>query len=325
MGIITSNWTKINKDIETNLVFPIFPRKNFRSPNNDMNSMSDDDSDLELIYESDDPPVLLINDEAQLNGIELEEFQDESRPDDLQLDDDTDYSITSDSDGSEMSDAGEGTSGAAVPNGYEVDEDGSVRRVIEDYNEEEEDDEVIKAIISEIKKPRSKPPDIKTDDYVVDLSFHPQLDMLAVGTVAGDVVIYSYANEENTVKQSLEVHTKAVRCLEYSHDGKIILSTSRDKTIMITDCETGKLKRFWDDAHDEPVYSMHVLNENLFATGDDDGTLKLWDIRQRDSNAIFSLKEVDDHISSILTNDANKYLLFTSGDGYLTTINIPGK
>jgi WD repeat-containing protein 55 len=275
--------------------------------------------------------VLLVNDDPNLDEIEVEVDDNNQDPD---------FSITSDSDddgGIEeigMSDSesetevpastGEGTS-AGVPNGYEVGEDGTMKRVIEDYDEHEEDDEVIKAIISEIKKPRSKPPDIKTDDYVVDLSFHPQLDILAVGTVTGDIVFYNYTNEENTIKQSLEVHTKAIRTIEYSHDGTIIYSTSRDKTIMITDCETGKLKRFWDDAHEEPVYSMHILNENMFATGDDDGTLKLWDTRQRDPNPIFSLKEVEDHISCILSNDANKYLLFTSGDGYLTTINIPGK
>lgn len=56
--------------------------------------------------------------------------------------------------------------------------------------------------------------------------------------------------------------------------------------------------------------------------GDEDGVLKLWDIRDRDRKAIFELKEVDDYISSILTNSAQKLLLITSGDGYLTAINI---
>lgn len=56
--------------------------------------------------------------------------------------------------------------------------------------------------------------------------------------------------------------------------------------------------------------------------GDDDGTVKLWDLRERESKPIFSLKEVDDYISGILTNEAKKILLTTSGDGLLTAFNI---
>lgn len=54
--------------------------------------------------------------------------------------------------------------------------------------------------------------------------------------------------------------------------------------------------------------------------GDDCGTVKLWDARTKEP--VFALKEVEDCITSMLTNDAKKLLLFTSGDGYLTTVNI---
>lgn len=56
--------------------------------------------------------------------------------------------------------------------------------------------------------------------------------------------------------------------------------------------------------------------------GDEDGMVKLWDRREKEDQPIFSLKEVDDYISCILTNNAKKTLLITSGDGYLTAINI---
>lgn len=64
-----------------------------------------------------------------------------------------------------------------------------------------------------------------------------------------------------------------------------------------------------------------MLSCVLYA-GDDDGTIKVWDTRDRSKDPIFSLKEVDDYITSILTNDAKKVLLATSGDGFLTAINI---
>jgi WD40 repeat protein len=199
------------------------------------------------------------------------------------------------------------------------------RRAIDDYDENEEDDEVIKKILKELKKPRSKPPDITTEEYVVDLSFHPDRNILAVGNITGDIIIYEYGNEENKLLYTHEVHTKAIRDIEFSIDGKDLISASRDKSIMVTDFETGKLKRFWDKAHEEPVYKLSVIDENLFATGDDNGTVKMWDLRLKATEPVFSLKLVEDFISSIITNAQKKLLCCTSSDGFLSTINITAK
>lgn len=237
------------------------------------------------------------------------------------MDDDSDES---DTDTTTTQD--QGTSTADLMN-YTIERNAEVQtdRAIDSYNADEEEDEVLRAIIAEIKKPRSKPPDIKIKDFVTDLSFHTTNDILAIGTVTGDIFVYSYSNEENKLLNLLEVHAKACRTVEFSDDGSCLISSSRDKSIMITDVETTKLKRFWDAAHNEPVYSMLIIDEHMFATGDDGGTVKLWDTRQHSVDPIFSLKEVDDYISCLVTTDAKKYLLATSGDGYLTTLSIPGR
>lgn len=70
---------------------------------------------------------------------------------------------------------------------------------------------------------------------------------------------------------------------------------------------------------------MTVLDENLLASGDDDGTVRLWDMRVKGTEPIFSLKEVEDYISCIITNNQKKLLVCTSGDGYVTTLNIGSK
>jgi len=199
------------------------------------------------------------------------------------------------------------------------------KRVIDDYDPNDEDDDVVRKILTELKKPRLKPPNITTDDFPTDISFHPEKDILAVGTVMGDVLIYKYTNEENTLLYTHEVHTKAIRDIEFSVDGRDIFSGSRDKSIMVTDFETGKLKRFWDKAHDEPIYTITVLDENLIASGDDDGTVRLWDSRVKGNDPIFSLKEVEDYISCIISNNQKRLLVCTSGDGYVTTLNIPSR
>lgn len=54
-----------------------------------------------------------------------------------------------------------------------------------DLMEADSEDEVLQRIIAETKKQRDHPPDIKTDDFVFDLCFHPVKELLAVGTFAG--------------------------------------------------------------------------------------------------------------------------------------------
>lgn len=198
-------------------------------------------------------------------------------------------------------------------------------RIIDDYDPNNEDDEVVRNIIKELKKERSKPKDIITDDFPTDLSFHPSQNILAVSTVMGDVMIYRYANDENLLLHTHEIHRKGIRDIEFSSSGLDLFSCSRDKSIVCCDFETGKFKRFWDNAHSEPIYTISVVDENLVASGDDEGTVRLWDLRVNTNEPVFSIKEVDDFISCITTNNQKKLLACTSGDGYLTTINIASK
>ena len=199
------------------------------------------------------------------------------------------------------------------------------RRVIDDYDPNNEDDEVVRKILVELKKERSKPKDIVTEDFPTDLSFHPEQNILAVATVMGDVLIYRYANEENQLLHTHEIHRKGIRDIEFSSNGRELISCSRDKSIVVSDFETGKFKRFWDNAHSDPVYTLTEISENLIASGDDEGTVRLWDVRVNGSEPVFSVKEVEDYISSITTNNQKRILACTSGDGYLTTINIGSK
>jgi hypothetical protein len=62
-------------------------------------------------------------------------------------------------------------------------------RVSHGENEEEEEDEVVKAIRNEREKCREHPPDIEAEDFVVDISFHPQKDVIAAATIIGDVIL----------------------------------------------------------------------------------------------------------------------------------------
>ncbi|XP_076302953.1 WD repeat-containing protein 55 homolog [Lasioglossum baleicum] len=192
-------------------------------------------------------------------------------------------------------------------------------------NEDDEDDEVVKAMIKSKDPQTNHPPPIETEDYVVDICFHPNTNMIAVANIVGDVLLYKYTNTETELVSTLEMHLKACRDIEFSEDGTTLFSTAKDLSIMLTDVETEKLKRLYENAHEQPVHTMTVIGEHTFATGDDDGVVKLWDLRQRGSEPVFSIKKMEDYVSSIITNKEGKYLVCGSGDGSLTTFNIPGK
>lgn len=61
---------------------------------------------------------------------------------------------------------------------------------------------------------------------------------------------YKYSDEACVLQNTYELHTKAIRDLEFTKDGKKLLSCSKDKSIAMTDIETGKLTNLWD--HDHP-------------------------------------------------------------------------
>lgn len=212
--------------------------------------MSGDEDDLEDVED-----VILLADDGA-HPFEIRESDQDDDFDDSGSDYEGDSDDSSDTLPKQLTTQATGSSTRA-PN---------MRTPAADFDSDDED-EVVRAIIAATKTPRSHPPDIATDDFVVDLSFHPDADILAVGTLTGDVLIYKYSNDENTLVNTLEVHTKAIRDIEFNLDGTTLFSTSKDRSIMLSDVHTGKLKQFYDNAHSVPVYQMSVFDENLFATG----------------------------------------------------------
>ncbi|KAK9879713.1 hypothetical protein WA026_006773 [Henosepilachna vigintioctopunctata] len=203
----------------------------------------------------------------------------------------------------------------------EIDEE----NVTEEAGGDEEEDEIIKAIRQASNKKRDHPPPVYLEDDVTDLSFHPKEDIIAISNVVGDVSLYKYTNEENTLLGIMEVHTSSCRDIEFSENGKTLFSVSSDKAIMLSNVETQNLVRFYEGAHDHPISCISVLDENLFCTGDDEGSIKLWDLRINSDTQIYKAKKHEDYISDILTNDSKTHLLCSSGDGSLTTFDLQNR
>lgn len=55
------------------------------------------------------------------------------------------------------------------------------------------------------------------------------------------------------------------------------------------------------------------------------GYFAVWDLRQKSDAPAFGLKLMEDYVSAIITNKDMKYLVCSSGDGSIASINIPAK
>ena len=74
-------------------------------------------------------------------------------------------------------------------------------------------------------------------------------------------------------------HKESVRSLDFSPSGNIVYAGGKDKSFSVI--SNGVVNGQLMDAHDEPINKIfHIENDHVVATGDDDGLIKLWDLRQ---------------------------------------------
>ena len=65
---------------------------------------------------------------------------------------------------------------------------------------------------------------------------------------------------------------------------------------------------------------MSTYLDTMLITGDDDGYVKLWDLR--DKKAVHEWRDNEDYISDLCVCPDNKFVLAPGGDGYLSVFNL---
>ncbi|KAG8579293.1 hypothetical protein GDO81_010796 [Engystomops pustulosus] len=164
--------------------------------------------------------------------------------------------------------------------------------------------------------------DMSFEAGVNTIAFHPSRDILAAGDVDGDVFVYSYScvEYENKELWSSGHHLKSCRDVAFSSDGQQLFTVSKDKSIHILNVEEGKLVKRITKAHESALNRLLLIDENLFATGDDSGMLKVWDLRR--GTAFMEMKNHEEYISDMVIDQNKKMLLTASGDGTMGVFNI---
>jgi WD40 repeat protein len=83
-----------------------------------------------------------------------------------------------------------------------------------------------------------------------------------------------------TNKEALRLtdHSSVVFCVSFSHDGKHIVSTSRDKTARLWDVKTGKSVHTLTGHGDVVRFAAFAPGDKSVATCSFDGTVMIWDV-----------------------------------------------
>ncbi|XP_009707388.1 PREDICTED: WD repeat-containing protein 55, partial [Cariama cristata] len=104
-------------------------------------------------------------------------------------------------------------------------------------------------------------------------------------------------------------HLKSCRDVAFSQDGQKLFTVSKDKSIHVLTVEEGRLETRFPNAHGSGLNCVLPIDNHIFATGDDGGALKVWDLRQGD--AILEACQEEEYIS-----------ISCSGDGTLGVFNV---
>ncbi|KAJ2336356.1 WD domain repeat-containing protein 55 [Coemansia sp. RSA 2681] len=161
---------------------------------------------------------------------------------------------------------------------------------------------------------------LKFKEPVIDVAFSPTADLVASSLITGHIFIHRYSLAGNQRQHRLKPHRKSCRSLCFSGDGLSLYTASKDKSWQSLDIVTGTELTRIEEAHDKAINVVKYVNEQIIATGDESGGVKLWDIRQ--NKPAFTFKEHVDYISDMVFHSEKRHLLAASGDGYLSVYDV---
>jgi len=197
------------------------------------------------------------------------------------------------------------------------DSDSDFDDIESDEDEEESEEEPIEV-----------PKSIKVQGSLVDISTHPKnSEILSVATLNGlhssMLNLYKVTPGKDAEKLvKLKLCKDETRSISFSSTGKDVFCITTKKTLKSVDSNLGVINRTIHQIHDSIPYSLEVVDENILATGDENGTVKLWDLRHNDDKAVLSKTLSPDQTINNLKVDDNHRLLFAlCSDGKVATFN----
>ena len=118
---------------------------------------------------------------------------------------------------------------------------------------------------------------------------------IAIGSWGGDIIILDAITGSHIAV--LSGHADQVNCLNFSSDGKSLVSGSNDNTVKLWDIQTGGVvKTFY--GHTKRVRAVSLSADyTRIASGSEDETIHLWNIQTGESHCIIKQEDIVNHIS----------------------------
>ncbi len=126
--------------------------------------------------------------------------------------------------------------------------------------------------------------------FVMSLAFSPDSAVIASGAGVADPSIRLWDAATGKLIRRLDGHRRWVGGLQFSRDGKTLVSASADLTIGIWDVESGTLLKTLR-GHKLEVWRLALLSDTTLISGGKDGFVYLWDIASRRNVAQTRLAE----------------------------------
>lgn len=105
--------------------------------------------------------------------------------------------------------------------------------------------------------------------------------------------------------------------MHYNSNG-ILASGAADKRLGFVDNEGSEFKI--KKAHDFPISRVHFLNNDILASGDDEGFVKVWDLRIQ--KCVHVVQEQEEAISGIAFHEQSSFMLTSCLDGSLAVYDL---
>lgn len=160
-----------------------------------------------------------------------------------------------------------------------------------------------------------EPPNYYTDQFLFDIDFHPEKDFICCGTIEGEARILSY-NQDDTVEIfKKKVNNSSTRVCKFNYDGKGLITGNQAGGLAFQD-ESGKIHTRIKKAFEHPIYSLLSQNNNIISVGDDDGFIKIFDVRNNE--VVYDIHEQENGtITDLTAHSSLHYLQATSTNGSL--------
>ena len=145
--------------------------------------------------------------------------------------------------------------------------------------------------------------------HAFGLDVHPSRPLIAVGLITGQLKLYDHSEATRKTREirqaaSARPHKGSCRAVRFSADGGGVFSTGSDGSLQLRDLASNKPAWRKREAHgaESSINALCLLGERGVATGDDEGSLAMWDLRSR--KKALSFRENTEYVADLLYTEA---------------------